>query len=95
MRPLEGAMENFGPFNDVMGKLETNKEMGEKLCVCVGGVNYLMGKWEIGPLMAQWNIGPFDDTMGKLETIAMGKLAPDDLMGKLGGPRPLDNVMGN
>ena len=42
--------------------------------------------------MAQWNIGPFDDAMGKLETLYW---APDDLMGKLGGPRPLDSVMGN
>ena len=33
-------MENFGPFNDAMGKLETNKEMGKlcvRVCVCVGG----------------------------------------------------------
>ena len=39
--------------------------------------------------MAQWNIlGPFDhdDAMGKLETPAMGKWAPDDLMGEIGGP---------
>ena len=52
---------------------------------CLEGLNYLMGKREIGPLMAQWNTrGPFDDAMGKLETLAMGKLgAPDDLMGKL------------
>ena len=41
------------------------------------GLNYLMGKREIRPLMAQWNIwGPFDDAMGKLETLAMGKLPP-------------------
>ena len=86
MGTLDGAMENFGPFNDVMGKLETNKEMGKKLCVCGGRVNYLMGKWEIGPLMAQWNIGPFDDAMGKLETLAMGKLGPWWPDGEIGRP---------
>ena len=46
MGTLDGAMENFGPFNDVMGKLETNKEMGKKLCVCVGGG--LITWWENG-----------------------------------------------
>ena len=84
MGALDGPMENFGPFDDAMGKLETlNKAMGK---LGVGRLNDLMGKQEIGPFMAQWNIwGPFDDAMGKLQTRrAMGKLGPsDNLMGKL------------
>ena len=66
MGALDGAIENFGPFNDAMGKLETHKEMG-KLCVCVCGrvlitwkIGNLMGQWNIwGPLMMQWaNLRP-------------------------------------
>ena len=59
---------------------------------CVGRLNDLMGKtgnWAIDGAME--HLGPFGDAMGKIETLAMGKLGPpgpDDLMGKLGGPRP-------
>ena len=44
--PLMVQWEIFGPFDDAMGKLETlDKAMGKWGVV----VNYLMGKWEIGP----------------------------------------------
>ena len=82
---LDGAMENLGPFDDATGKLETlNKAVGK-----LRGWMTWWRKREIGPFMTQWNIlGPFDDAMGKLETLAMGKMAPHDLMGEIGGPRP-------
>ena len=47
MGALDGAMENFGPFNDAMGKLETNKWGG--VYVCVWGVNYLMENGKLDP----------------------------------------------
>ena len=71
----DGAMENFGPFNNAMGKLETNKEMGTCVCVC-RGVNYLMGKWEIGPLMAQWNIWALWWCNGQIRHPSNGKIGP-------------------
>ena len=78
-------MENFGLFDDAMGKLETlDKAMGK-----LGGggrLNDLMGK--TGNLTldgAMAHLGPFGDAMDKLETLTIGKLGPpDDLMGKLG-----------
>ena len=66
-------MDNFGPSNNAMGKLETNKQMG-KLCVCVGRVNGEMGNLTLDGAME--HLGAFDNAMGKLETLAMAKFGP-------------------
>ena len=72
---LDGAMENFGPFHDAMGKLETLDKAMWKLCG--GRLNDLMeklGKWALDGAME--HLGPFGEAMGKLETLAMGKFGP-------------------
>ena len=73
---LDGAVENFGPFDDAMRKLETlNKPMGK--VSCGGGLNDLMGKtgnWALDGTME--HLGPLDDAVNKLETLAMGEIGP-------------------
>ena len=48
------------------------------------------GNWAPDDAMEHQFEVPFDDAMGKLETLAMMKLGPpDDLLGEMGGTRPL------
>ena len=82
---LDGTMENLGPFDDAMGKLETlNKAMGKR----GGGPKWPDGgKREIGPLMAQImeHLGAFWWYNRQIRDPNNGKIGvPDDLMGKLG-----------
>ena len=80
MGALDGAMENFGPFDDAMGKLETLNKVTGKL----GG---LITWWENGKLDPWWRNGTFEAPWwcnGQMSDPSDGKIGlPDDLMGKL------------